>query len=267
MDLKDRLTMVIHSCDKYSDLWDAHVSQLEKYWPDRGINTFIVTDKHNPRDYQNVEILATGDGKELSERTQVMLSEIDTEYVFVTLDDYFLIKPVSNEVISNLLDMMDREQFDYLRLYIHPKCKRSARLKEYGKVYRIDTNVRYSVNLYVGIWRKSFLEKTIREPRDAWRYEVSLSRIAREVGARCAMSNNSEFVILDVVRKGKILNKANRYLKKHKIYNGTRPVISRWYEVKLWIRTWGVRLAPKFVSDAARNFMIRRGHHYYSQDE
>jgi len=69
------------------------------------------------------------------------------------------------------------------------------------------------------------------------------------------------------VRKGKILNKANRYLKKHDIYRGNREVHTYWYEFKLGVRTWGGRLAPKYIVDLARNFMIKRGRHYYSQDE
>ena len=95
---------------------------------------------------------------------------------------------------------------------------------------------------------------------------MSLPKIATEVGARCVMSNNKEFTILDVVRKGKLLHHAVRYFKKHDIYHGNRPVISRWYEIKLAIRTWGVRLMPKQITNTIRSLMIKLGHHYYSQD-
>lgn len=267
MQLQNNLTMIIHSCDKFSDLWDVHVQFLEKNWGDRNIPTYILTDKENKKEYQNVSILSAGDGKELSERTAFALDKIDTEFIFVTLDDYLLIKPVSNQEIENLLDIMEKEKLDYIRLFLRPKCKRKNRIKKYGKFYRIDTNERYSVNLYAGIWRKDFLLSTIREPKNAWRYEVSLPRCAREYNAKCAMSNNKEFVILDMVRKGKFLNKANKFLKKNNAYHGDRGVNSRWYEFKLAIRTWGNRLAPKWLKNWARNFMIKRGHHYYSEEE
>ncbi len=264
---QDKMTMLIFSCGAFSDLWDGHVKMLEKNWPDRGMKTIIVTDRETEKKYPNVEIFPAGADLEWSDRLKAALSKINTKFVFVTLDDYYLIQPVSNEKIAGVLDMMEKEELDYVRLFLRPKSKRSARMPEYGKVYAVDTNENYSVNLYAGIWRKSFLEQTAREPKAAWQYEVSLPRIAREVGAKCAMSNNREFVILDVVRKGKLLNHAAGYFKKHPgIYNGSRPVISKWYEVKLGIRTWGVRLMPKCVTNAARNFMIRRGHHYFSQE-
>lgn len=110
------------------------------------------------------------------------------------------------------------------------------------------------------------MEAAIREPKNAWQFEVSLTHVATELGAKCAMSNNNEFKILDVVRKGKLLHKSARYLKKRNLYHGNRPVISMWYEIKLGVRTWGIRLMPKGITKLVRNIMIKMGHHYYSQD-
>ena len=264
--LKDQMTMIIHSCDKFSDLWEGHIKLLEQNWPDRGMKTLLVTDHPTERSFDRVSIIAAGADKEWSERFGYALEQVDTEYVFVTLDDYFLIKPVSTPQIQALLDMMDKERLDYVRLYLRPKCPKSAKMPEDGEVYRIDTSANYSVNLYAGIWRKSFLQQTIRAPKNAWQYEVSLPKIATEVGAKCAMSINREFVILDVVRKGKLLHRAAQYFKTHDVYHGDRPVISRWYEIKLGIRTWGVRLMPRRITNMARSLMIKLGHHYYSQD-
>lgn len=267
MILKEKMTMLILSCELFSDLWDAHVKQLETYWPGRQMDTYIVTDAEHPVDFEHVKVMATGAGLEFSQRLAIALDEIDTEYVLITLDDYFLRKPVSSEQIAGLVSMMDAEKLDYLRLFKHPQKARGERLKDYRKVFWIKTEQGYSVNLYSGIWRRDFMRQTVRDIRDPWRFEVSLARIATELKARCAVSLNREFVILDVVRKGKILNKANRYLKKRDLYHGPRPVQSRWYEFKLGVRTLGNRLMPTCIVNWARNFMIKRGHHYFSQDD
>lgn len=264
---QDKMTMLILSCELFSDLWDAHVKQLEAFWPDREMDTYIVTDAEHPVEFERVKVMATGAGLEFSERLAIALDAIKTEYVFITLDDYFLRKPVSNETIDGLVRMMDEESLDYVRLFKHPTKATAKQLSGCPGVYWIDTTRKYSVNLYSGIWRTDFMRKTVRDVRDPWRFEVSLARIAKELGAKCAVSLNREFVILDVVRKGKILNKAHRYLKKHDLYHGPRLVQSRWYEFKLGVRTWGGRLMPDCVVNLARNFMIKRGHHYFSQEE
>lgn len=265
--LRNKMTMLILSCELFSDLWDAHVKQLERFWPDREMDTYIVTDADHPTDFERVKVMATGAGLEFSERLAAALDHVKTEYVFITLDDYFLKKPVSNQVIQSLTKMMDAEKLDYVRLFKHPTKATKEPLPGYLGIYWIDTARKYSVNLYSGIWRTDFMRKTVRDVRDPWRFEVSLARVSTELNARCVVSLNREFVILDVVRKGKILNKAHRYLRKHDLYHGSRPVQSKWYEFKLGVRTWGGRLMPDCIVNLARNFMIRRGHHYFSQED
>ena len=43
--LKDTITCLIFSCDKFSDLWDANLKLFRENWPERDFETFIVTDK------------------------------------------------------------------------------------------------------------------------------------------------------------------------------------------------------------------------------
>lgn len=265
--LKDKMSMFIFSCEKFSDLWDAHIELLEENWKNREMDTYIITDAPHEAHYENVSVIAAGEDKEFSERLEYALNRVDSEFIFVTLDDYFLINPVSNEKISKLIDMMENENLDYVRLFPHPKKANGKKMPEYNKVRRINNEFPYSVNLYVGIWRRSFLEKTVTEVLNPWRFEVSLSKVATRLNAKCAVSDNKEFVILDVVRKGKILNKANRYFKKHGYYKGGREIQSKWYEFKLGVRTFGTRHAPEFVVNLARKFMMKLGHHYFSQDE
>ncbi|HAN21282.1 MAG: hypothetical protein A2Y15_02255 [Clostridiales bacterium GWF2_36_10] len=260
--LKDKLTLMIHSCDKFSDLWDTHILLLNKNWANRNIETFLVTDKASPETYDGVTVFFAGDGAELSERTAAILPYIKTEYVLITLDDYFLTKSISTEKIEDLVSAMEKENLDYIRLFSVPNSK--DRIKGYKSLYRVQLSGNYKVNLYPGIWRKSFIEKTIKEPLNAWQYEVSLTKIARKVDAKCAMSKGKEFEILDVVRKGKLLRKANRYLKKHHLYNGSRAVMRFKDEFKLNVISFiSLNLPQSFVKYVKRK-MIERGHHFYS---
>ena len=79
------MTMLILSCDKFSDLWDGHVKLLEQNWPDRNMDTIIVTDKQRQVSYPNVKVFAAGEELEWSERLEKVLESISTDYVFLTL--------------------------------------------------------------------------------------------------------------------------------------------------------------------------------------
>ena len=157
-------------------------------------------------------------------------------------------------------------KLDYVRLFPNPKRANAGRIKNYPFLIRINNSIMYSVNLYAGLWKKSFLAATAKGKKNPWQYEVSLSSIAQEYNAKCAVSTRKEFVILDVVRKGKILNKANYYLKKNNIYHGNREVHTYWYEIKDDFRNCCIKAMPKPVFYWIRSVLIKVGFHFYSQD-
>jgi len=258
----DNLSIVISSCEKFSDLWDTNISLLNKYWKDRPKDTYIVTDEKTDRTIEGVKIISSGEGKEMPERLRDAMSYINTDYVLLTLDDYFLIKKVENDDFESLLLFMDDNNVDYLRLYDIPK--ENKKVENEKNLFWVDVSECYGVNLYAGIWRKSFLEKTFSDSKNAWNYEVSLDAVARRENAKCAMSRRHEFVILDVVRKGRVLHKANRYLKKHGYDIGDRPLQSYKTELKLFIIGHGKRMLPKSVHKYAKAVLRRFGFKFFS---
>lgn len=238
--MNKRYTLLIHSCDKFSDLWEAHVKLLNRNWPYRNCPTYILTDSPNKQTFDKVDILSAGVGKEITERIKYALSRISTEYIIVTLDDYFPIYPIDTDRIERLVNIMDQNAYDYLRLYHLPKGGMSATNND--DVYRLALDGDYRVNLYVGIWRKDFMLRTLGDKvLNAWEFEVTLTENARKSDGNCAVSLGNEFPILDVVRKGRILPKAAKYLKRNNLYHGNRPVMPLTAYYKLGIKEYSSR--------------------------
>ena len=265
--MSKNMTMLILSCDNFSDLWDGHIKLLEQNWPDRDMDTFIVTDASSDKHYPGIQIINAGVDAEWSDRLAFALKLVKTDYVFITLDDYFLIKKVDDQSIVDLMNMMEKEKMDYVRLFPRPKKATMEELTGYKGIHRIRTTGVYSVNLYSGIWKKHFAESAVRIPLNAWKFEVSLNKRAEEYGAKCAVSLRNEFQILDVVRKGKLLHKSAAYFKKNPgIYEGTREINTWEYEVKLTIQQQVARHLPKWAHKRVKAVMRKLGHHYYSDE-
>lgn len=265
--LNDIMTMLILSCDNFSDLWDGHVKLLDENWPDRGMDTFIVTEGGIERKYDKVKIFSAGEGLEWSERLQSALKTINTKYVLITLDDYFLIERVDNERIEELIRTAENEDLDYIRLYARPKRATRKAISGTDRVKWIDTEEKYSVNLYTAIWKTDFLRAMLIEKKNAWEFETGLSRAATAYNAKCAVSLKKEFKILDVVRKGKLLHKSAAYFKKHpELYSGGRPIQPWSYEIKLWIKTMVARHTPKFLYNIIWNCMRKLGYKFISDE-
>lgn len=258
--LRDKITCLIFSCDKFSDLWSANIKLFRENWPDRDFDTFIVTDKSSDRTFPDVKIIAAGAGVEWSERLKFALQYVKTDYVFVTLDDYFLIKEVDSRRMEYLVDIMIAGGYDYIRLFKNPTRATGKRMIGESGLYHIINNTNYSVNLYSGFWSKKFFEYCVKEPRTAWMFEVQLHERAVEYGAHCLVDYDDDYKILDVVRKGKILHKANRYFKKHPgLYDGGRELQSFSYEMKLGVKTFVQENTPKFLFKLVRSIYVKLG--------
>ncbi len=259
--LKNKLTLLIHSCDKFSDLWPAHIKLLNQNWPDRGIRTILLTDKPRDDKYDGVEIIGAGDGKEITERIRHVLPLIDTEYVLVTLDDYFVTTPIDTARIARLVEIMEQEHYDYIRLYDRPHCPLTS--SGHKGIYTYELDHDYRVNLYSGIWRKDFIERTLGDKvLNAWEFEVTLTERARNANGNCAVSHGKEFPILDVVRKGRILPKAWRYLKKNNLYEGDRTMYPYAGYFYLGVKTIVIRYVQKLPSPiyhSIKNFCVKLG--------
>lgn len=256
------ITMLISSCDAYSDLWDGHIELLNRNWPERDFKVLLVTDKPTDRTYKGVEIVAAGAGVEMPQRIAYALDRVETPYVLLTLDDYYPVNQVREENISSLLDQMGELEIDYLRLFKRPMPKR--KILGHEGLYWVDLDGNYRVNLYAGIWKAEFLKATVEEELNAWQYEVSLTGKAREYGAVCAASLGGEFETLDVVRKGKILHKAARYFRKDPVYQGNRGLCPLSHEAQIAVRTCMTEHFPKGAIDAMKRVMVKFGFKFYS---
>lgn len=257
----DRLTLMIQSCEAFSDLWEPHLRLLEESWPNRPVRTVLVTDTPTDRTFPGVEVISTGAGKHLPARLAAVLPQLNTDYILLTLDDYFPIYPISTQKLSRLVEIMDAERLDYIRLFSDPNSFQKTR---YKGLYAIDLTENYALNLYPGLWRRDFLLKTLDKDRDIWTYEVSLTHTARRINARCLMSKGREFPILDVVRKGKLLHRANGYLKRRKLYHGSRQVISWREELRIFVFTTGKQILPRPVQAWVKAQLRRQGFRFYS---
>ena len=244
MEMNEDLSVIISTCDKFSDLWDANIQLLNQNWADRNAETFLVTDKPTSRTFENVTVVAAGEGTEITERLKTVLPLIKTKYILFTLDDYFLTQPI----------VMSKK---------HLRNRKAVEIEK--DIYLLDNYAGdYIVTLYAGIWRKDFMEKTLTENLNAWQYEVSLTRKARELNARCADSRRGEFPILDVIRKGKVLTKARKYFNENPIYKGNREDMKVKDEWMIAFRTWLREWLPKPLFNLSKAIMRHRGYKFFS---
>ena len=177
---KDKITMLLLSCDGYSDLWDDFFNLKEKFWPDCQYKWYVVTES---KDYQRTNVEAIKCGKELNwaGRFRKAVQFAESPLVGVFLEDYYINAPIDDERISKLVAFTIDQKVDFLDLGNVFKHKINQSNKQYysDHLIVIDKHLRYGLDTAAAIWNKDYLLALIGEgDYNAWQFEKKCCDIA-----------------------------------------------------------------------------------------
>ncbi len=257
------LTVIILSCDKYSDLWDGHVKMIRKHWCERSVRTILVSESNCGKSYDDIEIFEAGNNTEFSERLGAALKNTKTDFVLIVLDDYYLTADVSNSELARLTDIMKRKRIDYLRLYSLPHQKN--KIDGFSDLYMVDLNrSSYAVNLFPAIWKTEFALSTVGVPASAWEYEVSLTPTAISRGTLCAMTYAPYYRVNDIIRKGKVQHKSIGFLRRNGIELEGRNTCSLFDDLLFRTKVLIKEYLPVRVFKLLKKLLVKSGVKFYS---
>ena len=171
---KDQLiSMLVLSCDNYSDLWDDFFNLREKFWPDCPYKWYVVTES---KDYNRdgVEVIKCGKELNWAARYRHAIKTVGTPYVAAFLEDYFISAKIDNERIEGLVDFAEKNKVDFLDLGNIFRHKINQTNKQYyaDHLIIIDKHLRYGVDTAPAIWNSEYLMRKLgSEDYSAWRFE------------------------------------------------------------------------------------------------
>ena len=171
MKLEDKITILVCSCDKYSDLWPPFFQLLKEYWPDNSCKIILNTEsKGYSLPGLNIHSFALGKAS-YGKRMISHLSLIKTPYVLLLLDDFFLRRPVDTAMLINIIEKMDAEEniaamtFDENPFYFKD-CD------EFMGFVKLKKHAPYKLNMQAGIWRTETLKKYWAPNDNPWIWEI-----------------------------------------------------------------------------------------------
>jgi hypothetical protein len=165
------VTIVISSCDDYSDIWEPFFYLFKKYW--EPVNYPIVFNTETKiATTSGLDIKTINSNKEWtwSRRLRYVISQVDSPYILLLLDDFFLYDKVDTKRIEQCVEWMSKDRrianitffktgIDGIVKNPHPEFA----LKKRKSLYK--------VNAVAGIWRKTKLLKYLKDDENAWQFE------------------------------------------------------------------------------------------------
>lgn len=214
----DNLTIVVSSCDKFSEFWHPFFTCLLKQWPSlQTQNTHIpLILISNQKAYMNQRVISSqlGADRGWSDNMLHVLKDVKTKYVLYLQEDYIFNSPVNEHRLSEILNEMENEgvacvqvgEDSFFRDHpAHPSLQ--------GVVVKGKHDL-WRASLQAAIWRKDVFEWLIKPKENPWVFEDNASvRSQGTMRPFWAVINNFPITYLNACDRGFWKNDALTYIK------------------------------------------------------
>ena len=245
MKIRDRVAIVVSSCDAFYDCWVPFLYSMEKWGADCPFMIYIISNfKSISSNSKDITFLKVGQDLKWGTNLKNALQKIPADYIIYLQEDYFLNKHINWPSLTTHIQYCIQNQIDYLRLTF-PYIPGETLDKYYIKN---SLNQAYAVCLQAGLWKKDTLEQLCLNGWTGWDFEYKVSSVIRErlpsfrfLGLTKSANGQISYVKGTGVRKGKWTYAGFRFLKKNGFNHllkqrATEPMFWRLLDVDGWGR-------------------------------
>ena len=258
--MKGKLAVLVISCDNYNDVWRPFFNLFTRFWPDCPYRLYLGTNKED-FNYPGVTVLKSGADISWADNVRNYLDQVEEEYVFTILDDFFLCRMVPTEVIEKAFALVLRDRID-LFSFILPK--KGNRYRDEQDVYFIDPKAEYCVNTAIAIRKKEIFSSMLKPGYSAWDFEVKNSKEVNEsvkFPGLFVTLGQDYFQALNGIWRGKWVRSSVRFCRQLGIDVDTtyRSFMSPSEVIWEFAKVNGRKMMQPFLRRLAKRVLIRLG--------
>jgi len=177
-------TILVNSCDAFSDCWDPFFQLYATYWADH-TTPIVLNTETKSYSYPNLPIRTSCVGNSIqarqltwSEALIACLDLIETDLVLYLQEDYFLNGHADLPFINQCAELMVEQGISTVQLTVfgsqgpfHPTA--------YPELWEIDQHAPYRIAMQAALWQKDHLRAYLRPHENGWQCELFGSVRAR----------------------------------------------------------------------------------------
>ena len=179
LDNQPSVSLLVSSCDKYSDLWPPFFALFWRHWPDCPFPVYLESNLKE-FDHPRVTTLRLGEDTRWGAMTRRALQLITSTDILLFLDDYLLVGPVDTTTVLAHVQMYRDLNGNYLRL--RPNPPPNLPVPGLPSIGEIGPGEKYRVSLEAALWKKSALQALVCDDYSAWDMEREGTRRAARLG-------------------------------------------------------------------------------------
>ena len=168
------LTIVVNTCDDYSDVLEVFFHAFQKWWPDCPYPIVINTEsqQYTPLFPARVHVSQSNDSyDDWGGRLLETLSEIESEFVLMVYDDFILEENVDTNQIHKALLLLKAQEHNAVTYLINTSLPLMSN-DDKSLFVPIEDGVECRLNSAPGIWRRRVLMSYTSPGDNPWAWEV-----------------------------------------------------------------------------------------------
>lgn len=193
-------TVLVCSCDKYSDLHGPFITLFRKFWPDCPFEVVLVTETIAGGGFDRA-ILA-GPGGNWASRLSFALGGIQTPYILMLCDDYLLSGNVDTGLVLRRLSQAKEFGAANLRMIPNPKPTPANSSPATHGLLEYRKGSAYCIATQAGFWERGFLSAITAGKGSIWEFERRGSFEVCGEKRPLLVTPTQEFPFVDAVHKG-----------------------------------------------------------------
>lgn len=212
------MSILVVSYDGYSDLWEDFFTLFNANWGERKYPLYLANNTLKV-DFKNVHIINCGEKAKWSTRVRTALNHINTKYICLLVEDYFVTEEVHQNEIDSILNFIKSERIKYYKFKMDKFSTVKGNIyKNYKFLHAISDNMEYGISLQPAIWDKKYLMDLIgTENYSVWKFEIDqIDKLGgtNSIIDKHVFDERNVMKICHVVVQGKILPSAINHLNK-----------------------------------------------------
>lgn len=239
------ITILISSCDKYSDLWKPFFHFFYESWPslktyNNHIPILFLTNKETVQDSRLTPVLFPNEAS-WSDNMLQALERVKTNYVMIVLEDYIFHKPVNEKRLQKVLNGMREVDAAYMQVSADDKRYTSAQWHPHvAGVRYAGKHEPWRTSLQLCVWNTEDLKWLLKSGEGIWIFEITSSQ--RSEGMRkpfLKIVENEPMSYLNASQEGYLNASVMRWIKDHgSDITATKLPVNEDHKIKLGFRNF-----------------------------
>ncbi|MBQ9861544.1 MAG: hypothetical protein IJO75_04720 [Clostridia bacterium] len=182
--LKQNCTLLLNTCDSYSDCWEPFFKLLTVQWKNFDMNVVINTESKRYT-YEGLNIKMSNCRASWGKRLITALDSIDSKYILFCLEDFLLESPVAVEEVEKCYEYMEQNPDIACFCFYPTEDQNNMRSQKYVGFEQRPQSGEYRLNCQIALWNREKLRSYIRPHENPWEWEL--------YGSRRSSRYNAEF--------------------------------------------------------------------------